>query len=48
MNDAFFKTRRARSAFGFCGAPLDRVSDRREDAAAVAALRDAAGREARR
>jgi NAD+ diphosphatase len=39
MNDAFFKTAARAPAFGFRGAPLDRVSERREDAAYVAALR---------
>jgi NAD+ diphosphatase len=39
MNDAFFKTVARTPAFGFGGAPLDRVSERREDAAFVAALR---------
>jgi NAD+ diphosphatase len=39
MNDAFFKTQARAPAFGFGGAPLDRVSERREDAAYVAALR---------
>jgi len=39
MNDAFFKTAARAPAFGFHGAPLDRVSERREDAAFVAALR---------
>jgi len=39
MNDAFFKTAIRPPAFGFHGAPLDRVSERREDAAFVAALR---------
>jgi NAD+ diphosphatase len=39
MNDAFFKTQARAPAFGFRGAPLDRVSERREDAAYVAALR---------
>jgi NAD+ diphosphatase len=39
MNDAFFKTTARAPAFGFRGAPLDRVSERREDAATVAALR---------
>src|SRR3984957_1152859 len=39
MEDAFFKT--ADRSFGFCfhGNPLDRASDRREDAAFFAALR---------
>jgi NAD+ diphosphatase len=39
MNDAFFKTAASAFSFGFVGAPLDRASDRREDAGAVAALR---------
>jgi len=39
MNDAFFKTHARAPAFGFRGAPLDRISERREDAAYVAALR---------
>jgi len=39
MNDAFFKTAARPPAFGFRGAPLDRVSERRDDAATVAALR---------
>ena len=39
MNDAFFKTAARAPAFGFAGAPLDRVSERRDDAASVAALR---------
>jgi NAD+ diphosphatase len=39
MNDAFFKTVAPAPAFGFHGAPLDRVSERREDPAYVAALR---------
>jgi NAD+ diphosphatase len=39
MNDAFFKTAAHPPAFGFHGGPLDRVSERREDAAFVAALR---------
>jgi NAD+ diphosphatase len=38
MNDAFFKTAAPAPAFGFHGAPLDRVSERRDDAAFVAAL----------
>jgi NAD+ diphosphatase len=40
MNDAFFKTAARAPAFGFGGGPLDRVSERREDAAYVAALRN--------
>jgi NAD+ diphosphatase len=39
MNDAFFKTAARAPAFGFRGGPLDRVSERRDDAADVAALR---------
>ncbi|MGA2491611.1 MAG: NAD(+) diphosphatase [Roseiarcus sp.] len=39
MNDAFFKTAARAPAFGFHGAPLDRVSERRDDDAMVAALR---------
>ena len=39
MNDAFFKTAARAPAFGFGGAPLDRVSERRDDSAYVAALR---------
>jgi NAD+ diphosphatase len=39
MNDAFFKTAPRAPAFGFAGAPLDRVSERREDSAYVATLR---------
>jgi len=39
MNDAFFKTVARAPAFGFGGGPLDRVSERRDDLAAVAALR---------
>ena len=39
MNDAFFKTAAQAPAFGFHGAPLDRVSERRDDDAYVAALR---------
>ena len=39
MKDAFFKTVAPPLAFGFAGAPLDRISDQREDAQAVAALR---------
>lgn len=38
MKDAFFKTARSFS-FGFSGAPLDRISDKREDAGFLAALR---------
>lgn len=39
MNDAFFKTTARAPRFGFHGAPLDRVSERRDDPAFVAALR---------
>jgi len=39
MNDAFFKTVARAPAFGFQGAPLDRVSERREDPSFIAALR---------
>ena len=39
MKDAFFKTAARSLAFGFSGAPLDRISDKREDSAAIAALR---------
>jgi NAD+ diphosphatase len=39
MNDAFFKTVARAPAFGFHGAPIDRVSERREDPAYVASLR---------
>ena len=39
MNGAFFKTVARAPAFGFHGAPLDRVSERRDHAAFVAALR---------
>ena len=39
MNDAFFKTAARTPGFGFAGAPLDRLSERREDAAFLAALR---------
>jgi len=39
MNDAFFKTAARAPAFGFHGGPLDRVSERRDDAAYIAALR---------
>ena len=42
MKDAFFKTAARPRAFGFSGAPLDRISERREDAGAVAALRERA------
>ncbi len=42
MKDAFFKTVAPPLAFGFSGAPLDRISDQREDAQAVAALRQRA------
>ena len=39
MNDAFFKTAARAPAFGFRGGPHDRVSERRDDDADVAALR---------
>ena len=39
MKDAFFKTAARSLSFGFAGAPLDRLSDKREDAAALEALR---------
>src|SRR5277367_950084 len=39
MEDAFFKTADRSFGFRFHGNPLDRVSDRREDAAFLAALR---------
>jgi len=39
MKDAFFKTAARSLTFGFGGAPLDRLSDKREDAAFLAALR---------
>src|SRR5271156_1539127 len=39
MKDAFFKTATPSLSPGFTGAPLDRLSDRREDAAFLAALR---------
>ena len=39
MKDAFFKTAARSPAFGFAGAPLDRLSDKRDDAAALEALR---------
>jgi NAD+ diphosphatase len=42
MKDAFFKTAARSVLFGFGGAPLDRISDRREDASAVAGLRERA------
>ncbi|MGD1015753.1 MAG: NAD(+) diphosphatase [Roseiarcus sp.] len=42
MNDAFFKTAARPVSFGFAGAPLDRVADKREDANAVAGLRERA------
>jgi NAD+ diphosphatase len=42
MNDAFFKTAARAFSFGFAGAPLDRVSDKREDLRAVAAMRERA------
>jgi NAD+ diphosphatase len=39
MNEAFFKTGAPAPGFGFAGAPLDRLSERREDAPYLAALR---------
>ncbi|MGD1039048.1 MAG: hypothetical protein ABR878_18215, partial [Roseiarcus sp.] len=42
MKDAFFKTIAPPLAFGFAGAPLDRISERREDLGFVAALRQRA------
>ena len=39
MNEAFFKSPGRPQAFGFAVNPLDRVSDRREDAGFLAALR---------
>jgi NAD+ diphosphatase len=42
MNDAFFKTAARPFLFGFAGAPLDRISDRREDLTAVAGSRERA------
>ena len=39
MEDAFFKTADRSFGFRFHGNPLDRASERREDAAAIAALR---------
>jgi NAD+ diphosphatase len=39
MNEAFFKSSAPRIGFGFAANPLDRVSERREDAAFVEALR---------
>jgi NAD+ diphosphatase len=39
MNDAFFKTAARAPGFAFAGAPLDRLSERREDAGFLAALR---------
>ena len=48
MNDAFFKTAARPLAFGFAGAPLDRVSERREDADCLAALRERGPTRARR
>ena len=40
MKDAFFKTAARSLSFGFSGAPLDRISDKREDSGFVAALRE--------
>ncbi len=42
MKDAFFKTAARSLCFGFSGAPLDRISDKREDSGFVAALRERA------
>jgi NAD+ diphosphatase len=42
MNDAFFKTAARPLSFGFAGAPLDRLADKREDANVVAGLRERA------
>ena len=42
MNDAFFKTVARPLPFGFAGAPLDRLSAKREDSRVVAALRERA------
>jgi NAD+ diphosphatase len=39
MNEAFFKTGARAPGFGFAGAPLDRLSERREDEPYLAALR---------
>ena len=39
MEDAFFKTADRSFGFRFHGNPLDRASERREDAAIIAALR---------
>jgi NAD+ diphosphatase len=40
MNDAFFKTAARAPGFAFAGAPLDRLSERREDAGFLAGLRE--------
>jgi NAD+ diphosphatase len=42
MKDAFFKTATRSFSLGFSGAPLDRVSDKRDDAAFLAGLRQRA------
>jgi NAD+ diphosphatase len=42
MNDAFFKNAARPLSFGFAGAPLDRLADKREDANAVVGLRERA------
>jgi NAD+ diphosphatase len=42
MKDAFFKTVAPSLAYRFAGAPLDRISDRREDSQGLAALRQRA------
>jgi NAD+ diphosphatase len=42
MKDAFFKTAARPFAFGFAGAPLDRLSARRDDVGFLAALRERA------
>ncbi|MGO9771439.1 MAG: NAD(+) diphosphatase [Roseiarcus sp.] len=42
MKDAFFKTAARAFGFGFAGAPLDRVSAKREDFGFVASLRERA------
>ena len=42
MKDAFFKTAARAFGFGFAGAPLDRLSAKRDDFGFVAALRERA------
>ncbi len=42
MKDAFFKTAARPRSFAFFGAPLDRISDKREDPGVLAALRERA------